>query len=421
MWGLLVLLGLGGVITAAVLRLPGLVFLLAIRAFSTRVEIRSSDDAYWWMERWLSTVTRAQPTTNLLMTTFVSSPDVKDASRDREILLTPAPGIHRVKWRGKNILIERVREKNQSNGNGGGSVMPAAGGYSGERSSSASQHLESFVLRIPSRDREFVKALLEDVRESAQQSTKDVIVRTPRWSEWCVSARITPRVSNSVILPGRQLEDLIADARQFKKSREWYQERGVPYRRGYLLHGAPGSGKTSCVHVLASELGWDVYSLDLSSVREDVFSSATSGMMSPSILLIEDIDTAFKGRQSSKDGMISFASVLNAIDGMAALSGRVVCMTTNHIESLDPALIRAGRIDVRIEFKHANKEQAVRLFKRFFPEQSDTELPEEFGDMVAEIGNMSMSELQELCVRHRDDELEALATLALRCRAAASG
>ncbi len=46
---------------------------------------------------------------------------------------------------------------------------------------------------------------------------------------------------------------------------QWYAERGIPYRRGYLLYGVPGSGKTSLIHALAGELGLDIYALSLSA------------------------------------------------------------------------------------------------------------------------------------------------------------
>jgi mitochondrial chaperone BCS1 len=58
---------------------------------------------------------------------------------------------------------------------------------------------------------------------------------------------------------------LIADAKDFLRSEDWYAERGIPFRRGYLLHGVPGSGKTSLIHAIAGELGLDIYVVSLSS------------------------------------------------------------------------------------------------------------------------------------------------------------
>jgi chaperone BCS1 len=82
---------------------------------------------------------------------------------------------------------------------------------------------------------------------------------------------------------------------------------------------------------------------------------------SRSILLLEDVDAAFVGR-SAADGTasssrITFSGLLNAIDGVAAQEGRVLFMTTNHVEKLSEALVRPGRVDVRLEFKLADRQQ----------------------------------------------------------------
>lgn len=68
------------------------------------------------------------------------------------------------------------------------------------------------------------------------------------------------RDRSSVVLDNKISDSLIADARKFLDSQEWYTRRGIPYRRGYLLYGPPGSGKTSFVQVLAGELGLDICS-----------------------------------------------------------------------------------------------------------------------------------------------------------------
>ena len=60
------------------------------------------------------------------------------------------------------------------------------------------------------------------------------------------------------------------------------------------------------------------------------------------------------------------AGLLNAIDGVAAQEGRMLFMTTNHIERLSAALIRPGRVDVRLEFTHATEEQITEFFVRFY-------------------------------------------------------
>ncbi|KAG8702515.1 hypothetical protein FRC11_011430, partial [Ceratobasidium sp. 423] len=173
------------------------------------------------------------------------------------------------------------------------------------------------------------------------------------------------------------------DAKDFMASENWYSERGIPFRRGYLLHGAPGSGKTSLIHALAGELKLDVYVISLSRRGFDDarLHEIISDLPPRAIALIEDIDASFttavgvRGSSAGatspfggdEGGGVTLAGLLAAIDGVAAQEGRLLFATTNHIEVLDPALTRPGRMDVHVEFRLASKWQAKQLFKSFFP------------------------------------------------------
>ena len=86
---------------------------------------------------------------------------------------------------------------------------------------------------------------------------------------------------------------MLADAKEFLVSERWYTERGIPYRRGYLLWGIPGGGKSSLVMAIASELKLPIYSLQLSSqalTDESLHRLLQNMTITPSILLLEDID-----------------------------------------------------------------------------------------------------------------------------------
>jgi chaperone BCS1 len=170
-------------------------------------------------------------------------------------------------------------------------------------------------------------------------------------------------------------EDLLADAKSFisLEVRRWYADRGIPYRRGYLFHGPPGSGKSSLCHVLASVIEQPIYVLNLSasSMGDAEFLERMSEIPPRSIVLIEDVDAAFVQREAtSEDGAkkatISFSALLNAIDGVGASEGRLLCITTNHIDRLDKALIRPGRVDKRFVFSNATKGQARDIFLRWY-------------------------------------------------------
>ncbi|PPQ68243.1 hypothetical protein CVT25_005312 [Psilocybe cyanescens] len=178
------------------------------------------------------------------------------------------------------------------------------------------------------------------------------------------------------------------DAKEFLSMVEWYSTAGIPHRRGYLLHGPPGTGKTSTIYAIAGELGLEIYSLSLASgfVDDSFLQRAVSSIPNTAILLIEDIDCAFQSREDMEDnnmpsfpGMVpglppnfsksgvTLSGLLNVLDGVGSEEGKLFFATTNYVERLDPALLRPGRIDRKIQYKLSTKAQAEALFLRFYP------------------------------------------------------
>ncbi|KAF8800962.1 P-loop containing nucleoside triphosphate hydrolase protein [Phlegmacium glaucopus] len=270
-----------------------------------------------------------------------------------------------------------------------------------------------------------------------------------RWTD----SRHKRPMASIVLNPGVK-EMLLDDARDFLKSEKWYADRGIPFRRGYLLHGVPGSGKSSLIHALAGQLQLDIYVVSLSAswISDNTLTALMGRVPARCVLLLEDLDAAFvrstnreddscddggngsgsgsggggsggsgggsgggwgsslfgsgdggRGdggggmdlfggfggglssggfrsgrRRYGRDGLsdmntLSLSGLLNALDGVAASEGRLLFATTNHLERLDPALSRPGRMDVWVEFKNASRWQAEALFRNFFPCEEDEE------------------------------------------------
>ncbi|KDQ26599.1 hypothetical protein PLEOSDRAFT_1105500 [Pleurotus ostreatus PC15] len=229
-------------------------------------------------------------------------------------------------------------------------------------------------------------------------------------NSWRHVASRPKRPLKSIVLDPGIKDLLVEDAKDFLSSKPWYHERGIPFRRGYLLYGAPGSGKTSIIHSLAGELGLDVYiiSLSRSGLDDSALNEIISDLPERCIALMEDIDAAFhhglnrdsedpaesapgadrnappKPAQAAPTTTSNLSGLLNALDGVGAQEGRILFATTNKYLALDPALSRPGRMDIHIEFKLASKIQARELYRCFYQPSEDME-SEKYDDVPSEL------------------------------------
>jgi len=190
------------------------------------------------------------------------------------------------------------------------------------------------------------------------------------------------RPLSSVIVEGDTKENLRQDAIHFLNAEKWYISKGIPYRRGYLLHGPPGCGKTSLITALAGDLRMPIVVISLNDrdMDDSVLMETLGDAPKNSLILIEDIDCALPKETSQRAAAsvmnmygrtpVTLSGLLNAIDGVGAQEGRLLFMTTNHIDRLGEALIRPGRVDMQYHLDKASKAAAGELFDQFFTSQS---------------------------------------------------
>ncbi|KAF2786732.1 mitochondrial chaperone BCS1 [Melanomma pulvis-pyrius CBS 109.77] len=185
-------------------------------------------------------------------------------------------------------------------------------------------------------------------------------------------------------------EMLLGDVTEFldPKTRAWYSMRGLPYQRGYLLHGPPRTGKSSLCLSIAGHFDLDVYVLTMSSLDDYSLKSLFAELPQHCIVLLEDVDATVVHRKpgDSADGShsvskngpanqkVSLSTLLNVLDGLASSEGRLLIMTTNHIERLDPALIRPGRVDMKAELYLADEDMINQLFYFVYKSPSKTKI-----------------------------------------------
>ncbi|KAK0501818.1 P-loop containing nucleoside triphosphate hydrolase protein [Armillaria luteobubalina] len=258
-------------------------------------------------------------------------------------------------------------------------------------------HGSSLKISVVARNNDILKKLVLEAKREYEKDAEHrvhIFLADTSYPCWRWNGARQKRPMSSIVLQPGVKDMLLADCKDFLCSEEWYAERGIPFRRGYLLHGVPGSGKTSLIHSLAGELGLDIYVVSLSSkgMSDNTLTTLMGHVPSRCILLLEDLDAAFTrsvSRDSTSTGAptttsttagtsdtnttnndgstLSLSGLLNSLDGVAAAEGRLLFATTNHIERLDPALSRPGRMDVWVNFTHATKWQAEGIFKCFFP------------------------------------------------------
>ena len=227
------------------------------------------------------------------------------------------------------------------------------------------------------RNKEIVDNFFKDCIEYYSQEILDTKKEENRttiymWDDgyWETLEKGISRNLKTIYLDGKEIEIKNTIKTFLSKEEEArYENYGVPYKQNMLFHGYPGTGKTSLVYSIASELEMGVALLSFTRKMEDSdFMRALRRLPDDTILVIEDIDCLFESRKKNDENKnnITFSALLNTLDGIAHSHGQVIIMTTNHPLVLDKALKRPGRVDHSFEFGYANRIKSKRCLKHLF-------------------------------------------------------
>jgi hypothetical protein len=266
---------------------------------------------------------------------------------------------------------------------------------------------ETIEIITPGRNQALIRRLIE---RAEQVNQRQDTVRVYMWHSGCymLADERPVRPLSSVFIPAAQMRTLVDDMTRFKASRDLYRQRGTPHRRGYLLEGPPGTGKSSLAFALACVSGRAVHIINLSTCGGDTgLLAAFNYAGSSAFIVIEDIDTArvSHSRDEKKEEIavksegVTLSGLLNAIDGMGARDGRILVITTNRPDVLDPALIRPGRIDRRETIGLLEADEARAMVRHFL---GDTE-QEWFAANVAAKLPLAAATLQEMLLQEGAD------------------
>jgi chaperone BCS1 len=259
------------------------------------------------------------------------------------------------------------------------------------------RRVESLTFRTLGRDQSFLKQFVDEVVACDHRKRRMTSYLYLYDDGWDYVEAYSPRLLESVLLKPGEKEHLIQDLERFRASRPRYRRLGVPYHRGYLLYGPPGTGKTSLVSALAAKFSMSIYGVNLTELNDRTLKKAMNAVPENSVILFEDIDCMKAANRRSesdawkkelvpaKDGSqnagsdlggVTLSGLLNVLDGFHAPENVIFVMTTNEMEALDPALLRAGRIDYRLFMGEAAESQKAELYCRFFPYATEIEARE---------------------------------------------
>lgn len=202
----------------------------------------------------------------------------------------------------------------------------------------------------------------------------------------------------------KDTSQMVEEVQHWKTSESWYKDRGIPWRRGWLLYGEPGTGKTSITRAIAEDFNLPIYVFHLATLFDNELQEAWSKMQGsvPCIALIEDIDTVFHGRANTANGHLTFDCLLNCLDGIGRSDGILLVITTNKLEHLDPALgipsgngsTRPGRLDQILEMKPLDAKGRLKLCTRILEEY-----PDMWADTIAKGEGETGAQFQGRCTQ----------------------
>jgi mitochondrial chaperone BCS1 len=341
--------------------------------FTVSLTILDTDPLFEWTKLWLDSLPYSKRARNLSCSLYRESDE--DFSTDSRAVFAPAYGSHFFRHGKRFVWLERGKPE-----------QPTAGNVVSHKAP------ETITLTVLATNQAVVRELVREIMAAArileQQRVRGYISGCGWWRRL---PTFTPRKLATVDVR-REDETQITEAiQEFLSSRSLYAERGIPYHLNFLFAGLPGTGKTSLASALCGHFGLNLHILNIAGpgMNDDRLVELMSSLPRKSMLLLEDVDAVVPerrtkpkpvaiqdgggatptapGKEDSESQGITLSGLLNCMDGLTAPDGAIIVMTTNHPEMLDDALLRPGRVDIRVNFGPATREQIERMCNRLHP------------------------------------------------------
>lgn len=166
-------------------------------------------------------------------------------------------------------------------------------------------------------------------------------------------------------------EEIMDHIDNWEKCADTFKERGLIHKTGILVYGKAGTGKSTLAKALASELDYDLVSIDTSTFDDINLIELTNAINNDNIkivIFIDEIDAIFKSREDTEttdDQKVRVTKLLSFLDGVNSPNNCIFVATTNYYDRLDAAITRKGRFDKVIELTDINKDTARKMCESF--------------------------------------------------------
>ncbi len=388
-----VVLSVAGSILFTLKEVPKTIYEKIKKRYIHTVRIYQYDELFYIFEWWLRKNYKEkyrdiEASVSFNIDGVIESPNGSSNPKKEKIYYKQEDNIFTIRYKGKLLVIEKDKQKLDKQGTSLKDLY------------FSKYHIFGYQAC------DVIDELLLDIIDQYDKSKIDNTVRIfnheAYGGEWFVNGARSVKTMEHVIINDITKKQLIDDIQDFEKSKDIYKKMGIDHKRGYLFHGAPGGGKTSLAFAMAHLTNRNIFILNLSSLSNDMaLARCFKYLEQNSILLIEDIDAAFVKRNDGEQ--ISFSMLLNCLDGAMSKEDIITVITTNHVEKLDPALIRAGRIDLKLEIQYPSHIEVAEFLKNFYSEKSNSI----FFDHIKLIdektyhNNLSMADIQDVCLKNK--------------------
>ncbi|GMN64139.1 hypothetical protein TIFTF001_033203 [Ficus carica] len=249
-----------------------------------------------------------------------------------------------------------------------------------------------------------------------------------------------PSTFETLALEPQLKKQITEDLTSFADGKDFYHRVGRAWKRGYLLYGPPGSGKSSLIAAMANYLCYDVYDLELTKVSDNSeLRALLLQTTNRSIIVIEDIDCTVdltadravskpnrkrssqpsdhQDQDQDQSGRVTLSGLLNFTDGLWSCCGeeRIIVFTTNYKDNVDPALLRCGRMDVHVSLGTCGPAAFRVLVRNYLGlEEKDEEaeehcrLMEAADECLRSGGALTPAQIGEILLRNRSDATAAI-------------